>query len=147
LVKKTVILREMRRREITWQKPRLTGEKTMNENNNELNNIKDMDEFAHVVRKIQASGIVDDEEISEIIRRDYRHLFRELTEAEKEKVLNQAKDSIVERAFAEINRESIKENGHPAFVCLRIDGAKHFKAYDAFTQAEIAELKATGIIL
>jgi hypothetical protein len=117
----------------------------MNEINNEL--IKNKNEFARVVRKIQASGVTDNEEISEIIVRDYRHLFRELTETEKEKAAYKAKASLIERMIAEWNRESIEENGHPALVCQRIDGVKQFKSYDALSQAEIAELKATGIIL
>ncbi|MBA4121492.1 MAG: hypothetical protein H0X72_03375 [Acidobacteria bacterium] len=113
--------------------------------NNEL--IKDKNEFARVVRKIQASGITDDEEISEIIVRDYRHLFRELNELEKEKAAHQAETSLIEKVVAESNRESIEEKGHPAFVCQRIDGVKQFRLYDALTQAEIAELKTNGIIL
>jgi len=117
----------------------------MNEFNNKL--IKDKTEFARVVRKIQASGITDDEEISEIIMRDYRHLFRELTEIEKEKAAHEMLTSQIERIVAEFNRESIEKNGHPAIVCQRIDGVKQFKRYDALTQAEIAELKTTGIIL
>ncbi len=113
--------------------------------NNEL--IKDKNEFARVVRKIQASGITDDEEISEIIVRDYRHLFRELTESEKEKAAREMLTSQIDRIVAEFNRDSIKEKGHPAFVCQRIDGVKQFKRYDALTNEEISELKAFGVIL
>jgi hypothetical protein len=121
--------------------------KTMNEKNDGLKDITDVKEFDRVVREIHASGITDFEEITEIITRDYRHLIREITEAEKEEWLNRAKESLVEQAMAEINRESIKETGHLAFVFLRIDGVPGYKKYDAFSQAEIAELKATGIIL
>ncbi len=119
----------------------------MNEKNDGLKDITDVKEFDRVVREIHASGITDFEEITEIITRDYRHLIREITEAEKEEWLNRAKESLVEQAMAEINRESIKETGHLAFVFLRIDGVPGYKKYDAFSQAEIAELKATGIIL
>jgi hypothetical protein len=117
----------------------------MNEINNEL--IKDKNEFTRVVRKIQASGITDDEEISEIMLRDHRHLIREPTKAEKEKAVCEMKASLIEKVMADLNRESIKENGHPFVVCQRIDGVKQFKTYESLTQAEIAELKATGIIL
>jgi hypothetical protein len=109
--------------------------------------VKDKKEFARVVRKIEASGITDDEEISEIIVRDYRHLFRELTEIEKEKAADEMLTSQIERVMADLNRESIKEKGHPFVVCRRVSGVKHFKRYDALTVQEIAELQASGVIL
>jgi hypothetical protein len=117
----------------------------MNEFNYEL--IKNKNEFARVVRKIQASGITDDEEISEIIVRDYRHLFRELTEIEREKAVDEMLTSQIESSMAKLNRESIAENGHPFAVCQRVDGVKQFKRYDALTNEEISELKAFGVIL
>jgi hypothetical protein len=60
---------------------------------------------------------------------------------------NDRETSLIEKAMADLNRESIKEKGHPFAVCQRIDGVKHFKRYDALTVQEIAELQASGVIL
>ena len=113
----------------------------MNEFNNEL--IKNKNEFARAVRKIQASGITDDEDICEIIARDYRHLFRELTDAE----LDRMRERAILRAMAEINRESIEKNGHPKIVSFRKDGVMYHAAYKSLTPEQIEEFKTTGIIL
>jgi hypothetical protein len=97
--------------------------------------------------KLTASGITDEDEQIEIIVRDYSHLLRQPTaqeiEAAKREMLTQA----VEKAIADLNRESIKENGHPFAVCQRIDGVKHFKRYDALSKGEITELRQQGLIL
>ena len=97
--------------------------------------------------KLTASGITDEDEQIEIIMRDYSHLLNQPTEAEieaaKEEMLTQA----VEKTIADLNRESIKENGHPFAVCQRIDGVKHFKRYDALSSVEIDELRQQGVIL
>ncbi len=108
---------------------------------NEL--IKDKNGFERAVRKIQASGITDDEDICEIITRDYRHLFREPTDAE----LDRVRERIVLRALAEINRESIKKNGHPKIVSFRKDGVMYHATYKSLTPGQIEEFKTTGIIL
>ena len=100
-----------------------------------------------IISKLTASGITDEEEQLEIIMRDYSHLLRQPTDAEieaaKEEMLTQA----VEKAVADLNRESIKENGQPFAVCQRIEGVKHFKRYDALSSGEITELRQQGVIL
>jgi hypothetical protein len=103
--------------------------------------------FASVVRKIRASGASDDEEVMEILVRDHQYLFRELTEAEKELAVQDTMVSWIEKTMAELNRESIREKGHPFAVCQRINGVKYFKRYDVLTVQEIAELRASGVIL
>jgi len=108
---------------------------------NEL--IKDKNEFDRALRKIQASGITDDEDICEIITRDYRHLFREPTDAE----LDRMREKIVLRAIAEINRENIEKNGHPKIVSFRKAGVMYHAAYKSLTPEQIEEFKTTGIIL
>lgn len=114
----------------------------------EFNNIiKNPKVFDSVVRKIQASGVDDDEEVVEILVRDHQYLFRELTAAENELAVQDLMSSLVEKTIADLNRESIREKGHPFAVCQRIDGVKHFKRYDALTVQEIAELRAGGVIL
>jgi hypothetical protein len=113
----------------------------------EFNIVKNKKLFDSVVRKIRASGVSDDEEITEILMRDHKYLFRELTEAEKELAVRDTVTSLIEKTMAELNRESIIEKGHPFAVCQRIDGVKHFKRYDALTVQEIAELRAGGVIL
>ncbi len=60
---------------------------------------------------------------------------------------NDRETSLIEKAMADLNRESIREKGHPFAVCQRINGVKHFKRYDALTVQEIAELRASGVVL
>ncbi len=108
---------------------------------NEL--IKDKNGFDRAVRKIQASGITDEEDICEIIARDYRHLFRELTDAE----LDRMRERVILRAIAEINCECIKNNGHPKIVSFRKDGVMYHAAYKSLAPEQIEEFKTTGIIL
>ena len=105
--------------------------------------IKDKNQFDRAIREIQASGFTDEEDICEIIARDYRHLFREPTEAE----LDRMKERAVLRAIAEINRENIEKNGHPKIVSFRKDGVMYHAAYKSLAPEQIEEFKATGIIL
>ncbi len=121
------------------------GRKTMIEFNDGV--VKNEKVFNSVVRKIQASGVNDDEEVIEILIREHQYLFRALTEAEIKLAVRDSLTSWIEKAMADLNRESIKEKGHPFAVCQRIDGVKHFKRYDALTVQEIAELQASGVIL
>ncbi len=114
---------------------------------NENGLIKNIHKFNRVVREIESRGIRDDEEIIEIILNEHGYLFRELTEREKEQAFDKCLESQIESSMAALNRESIKENGHPFAVCQRIDGVKQFKRYDALTSWEISELKASGVIL
>jgi preprotein translocase subunit SecD len=109
--------------------------------------IKNQRLFDSVLSKIRASGVTDEDEATEILMREHRYLFRELTDEEKELAIQAAETSLVENAMADLNRESIKEKGHPFVVCQRIDGVKHFKRYDVLTAQEIAELQASGVIL
>jgi intracellular sulfur oxidation DsrE/DsrF family protein len=97
--------------------------------------------------KLTASGITDEDEQIEIIMRDYSHLLNQPTEAEIEAAKGEMLTQAVEKAIADLNRESIKENGQPFAVCQRIDGVKHFKRYDALSNGEIAELRQQGVIL
>jgi hypothetical protein len=105
--------------------------------------IKDKNGFERALRKIQASGITDEEDICEIMARDYGHLFRELTDAG----LARMKEWAILRAMAEINRESIKNNGHPKIVSFRKDGVMYHAAYKSLAPEQIEEFKRTGIIL
>ncbi len=100
-----------------------------------------------IISKLTASGITDEEEQLEIIMRDYSHLLNQPTEAEIEAAKEEMLTQVIEKAMAGLNRESIKENGHPFAVCQRIDGVKHFKRYDALSNGEIDELRQQGLIL
>ncbi len=109
--------------------------------------VKDEKVFNIVLDKIRASGVTTEDEAVEILMRDYRFLFRELTEAEMKLAARESLDSQIEAHIANMNRKSIKEKGHPYFVCQRINGVKHFKKYAALTAQEIAELQSGGVIL
>jgi hypothetical protein len=100
-----------------------------------------------ILDKLTERGITDEDEQLEIIVRDYSHLLRQPTTQEIEAAKKEMLTQSVEKAIADLNRESIKENGHPFAVCQRIDGVKHFKRYDALSKGEIAELRQQGLIL
>jgi hypothetical protein len=121
------------------------GEKLMTEFNDDI--VKNRMVFDGVVRKIWTSGVEDEEEIVEILQRDHHYLFRELTEAEEKAAVEDSMDSLVNESIADLNRESIKEKGHPFVVCQWIDGVKYAKRYDALTVQEVGELRESGVIL
>ena len=100
-----------------------------------------------IINQLTKRGITDEDEQLEIIMRDYRHLLQQPTEAEIEAAKDEIIRSTIERTLADLNRESIKEKGHPFAVCQRIDGLKYYKRYDALSDTEITELRAQGVIL
>ena len=100
-----------------------------------------------IINQLTKRGITDEDEQLEIIMRDYRHLLQQPTEAEIEAAKDEIIHSTIERTLADLNRESIKEKGHPFAVCQRIDGVKYYKRYDALSDTEITELRAQGVIL
>lgn len=99
-----------------------------------------------ILNNLIASGITDEDEQVEILMRDYRHLIRQLTEQEKEQAKEEFLHLAIEKTMADLNRESLKENGHPFAACYRVGGVKHYKKYDALSGEEIAELRQRGII-
>ena len=56
------------------------------------------------------------------------------------------KIAIIEQKGAEMNRKSMKKNGHPAFVSVRIDGELRYIGYKDLTEKERAEMIKQGII-
>lgn len=92
-----------------------------------------------IVKKLESEGITDESELAEIIMRDYSHLLPTPS-------LREAQEAAAQNEILAANRESMKLYGHPAFVCMRIDGAMKYKAYSMFSDDEIRELKASGII-
>ncbi len=104
--------------------------------------VKDKKEFTRVVLELKAKGLTQDE-ATDVLARDYWHLFREPTEAET----RQIQESIVLRVFAEMNRESIEKNGHPEIVSFYKDGEMRFAGYDALSPEQIADFRERGIIL
>jgi hypothetical protein len=108
-------------------------------------NIPNEEEFIRVVRRLLATGISDDE-IGETIVRDYPHLV-ELTDEEIAQAHRAAKEQIILTANAQLNRESIAENGHPFVVSERIDGVLWHRSYDSLDTEQIADYRRRGIIL
>ncbi len=101
-----------------------------------------------ILNKLSAHGITDEDEQLEIIMRDYSHLLSKPTETEIEEMKQEMLIAAVEKAIAELNRESIKENGYPFAVCERKPGGvKRFKRYDALTAEEITDFRRRGVIL